>query len=129
MQELENNALFWQKADTLVLSSSIRINYPKGSCHERYPNLVYPVDYGYLSDTTATDAEPIHLYRGSNQTNRVEAIVISADILKKDCVVKFLLNCNEDETSSILQFVNQTEFQKAILVRRGNRIPSWALSD
>ena len=40
MQEIENNALFWQKVDTLVLSSSIQIDYPKGSKHKQFTNLI-----------------------------------------------------------------------------------------
>ena len=40
-----------------------------------------------------------------------------------------LVGCSEEEINKILQFLNQTEFQKAILIRRGDDIPSWASSD
>ena len=129
MQGIENNATFWQKIDTIVLSSSCTIDRPKGQCHYKYKNLVYPVDYGYLSDTLGTDQSPIDIFVGSIQTNSIGAIAISADILKKDCEVKFLQGCTEEEIISILEFLNQTEFQKAILIRRGNEIPSWAGED
>ena len=79
MQEIENNALFWQKVDTLVLSSSIEIDYPKGSKHKQFTNLVYPVDYGYLTDTIDPAGDPIHIYQGSKKNNRVDALVISAE--------------------------------------------------
>ena len=129
MQEIENNALFWQKVDTLVLSSSIEIDYPKGSKHKQFTNLVYPVDYGYLTDTIDPAGDPIHIYQGSKKTNRVDALVISADILWEDCVVKFLLGCDEKETLAIMEFLNQTDFQKAVLIRRGSEIPNWASND
>ena len=58
-----------------------------------------------------------------------EAREYTADILKKDCEVKLLVGCTEQETEKILQFLNQTQFQKAILVRRGKEMPSWATSD
>ena len=61
MQELENNALFWQKVDTLILSSTIELSNPKGSAHPQYPAMIYPVDYGYLTDTTSADSDSIHL--------------------------------------------------------------------
>ena len=112
MQQLENNAYFWQKLDTLLLSSSCTIDRPKGSTHYKFTNLVYPVDYGFLSDTFGSDA-----------------IAITADILKKDCIVKLLIGCTEEETMRILEFLDQTEFQKAILVRRGNDTPSWSNND
>ena len=121
MQEIENNALFWQKVDTLVLSSSIQIDYPKGSKHKQFTNLIYPVDYGILTDTIDPSTDPIHIYKGSKKNNRVDALVISADILKKDCV--------ENETLAIMEFLNQTDFQKAVLIRRGTEIPNWASND
>lgn len=129
MQQLENNAYFWQKLDTLLLSSSCTIDCPKGSAHLKFTNLIYPVDYGFLSDTLGSDQQPIDIFKGSIQTNSVDAIAISADILKKDCIVKLLVGCTEEETLRILEFLNQTEFQKAILVRRGNETPSWSNND
>ena len=129
MQQLENNAYFWQKLDTLLLSSSWTIDRPKGSTHYKFTNLVYPVDYGFLSDTFGSDQKPIDVFKGSIATNNVDAIVITADILKKDCIVKLLVGCTEEETMRILEFLDQTEFQKAILVRRGNETPSWSNND
>ena len=52
MNAYENNAFFWQKLDTLYLSSKLIIDRAKNTCHYKYSNLVYPVDYGYLVDTT-----------------------------------------------------------------------------
>lgn len=129
MNTLENNAFFWQKLDTLFLSSKLVVDRPRHTSHYKYSNLIYPVDYGYLSDTSGTDQAPIDVFKGSTKTNLVGAIVVSADILKKDCEVKFLVGCNEEEEKDILAFLNQTEFQKAILIRRGNEVPEWAQND
>ena len=129
MKELETNVYFWQKLDTLLLSCSCTIDRPKGTSHFKYSNLVYPVDYGFLSDTVGSDQAPIDVFKGTLHESYVNAIAISADILKKDCEVKLLVGCTEKETEKILQFLNQTQFQKAILVRRGKEMPSWAASD
>lgn len=129
MQEIENNAYFWQKLDTIFLSSTYTIDTPKGSTHKQYTNLIYPVDYGYLTDTLTTDQQPIRIYVGSIKTTTISAVAISADILKKDCEVKLLLGCTEKETKAIMQFLNKTEFQKALLIHRGIGIPSWAIDD
>ena len=102
---------------------------PKGSAHYKFTNLIYPVDYGFLSDTFGSDQKPIDVFKGSIATNNVDAIAITADILKKDCIVKLLVGCTEEETMRILEFLDQTEFQKAILVRRGNETPSWSNND
>lgn len=126
MNAYENNAFFWQKLDTLYLSSKLVIDRPKNSSHYKYSNLIYPVDYGYLSDT---DEAPIDVFKGSERSSKVGAIVVSADILKKDCKAKLLVGCNEEEIHKILVFLNQTDYQKAVLLRRGNEIPEWANID
>ena len=129
MSGLENNAFFWQKLDTLFLSSKLVIDRPRNAAHYKYSNLIYPVDYGYLSDTMGSDQAPIDVFRGSLKSNQIQAIVVSADILKKDCEVKLLIGCSVEEERDILLFLNQTEFQKAILVHRGNEVPEWAQND
>ena len=129
MQAFENNAYFWQKLDTLYLSSKLVIDRPKNTCHYKFSNLIYPVDYGYLTDTTGSDQAPVDVFRGSNKATLVQALIISADILKKDCEVKLLIGCTEEEEHDILVFLNQTEFQKAVMIHRGNEVPEWGSTD
>ena len=80
MNTYENNAFFWQKLDTLYLSSKLVIDRPKNTCHYKYSNLIYPVDYGYLSDTTSSDQSPIDVFKGSLKSSKVMAVIVSADI-------------------------------------------------
>ena len=129
MNQLENNAFFWQKIDSIFLASAVVITQPAGSSHPDYQNLVYPVDYGYLNETLSQDSLGISIYKGSISTHIIDAMLVSADILKKDIEVKLLLGCNAEEVDKILRFVNQTEFQKTILVRRGNTVPTWSNPD
>lgn len=129
MNTYENNAYFWQKLDTLYLSSQLVIDRPKNTCHYKYSNLVYPVDYGYLNDTSASDRAPIDVFKGSVKTSKVDAIVVTADILKKDCETKLIIGCTPEEVENILIFLNQTEFQKAIYLKRGSETPEWASVD
>lgn len=124
MQDLLNNGYFWQKIDSLSLSTNVVINQQKGSRHPQYHNMLYPVDYGYLSDI-----ETIKVFKGSNKRASVDAVMIVADILKRDLEVKLLWACTSEEELEILRFINQTDYQKGILVRRGNTIPEWAITD
>ncbi len=124
--ELENNAYFWQKLDTLLMSGDLSLDRPKGTRHPQYSNLIYPVDYGYLHGTITGDPEQVGVYKGSIDVFQADAIVVCADILKKDLEVKILVGCTEKEIQGILEFLNQTNFQKSILIRRGNNIPIWA---
>ena len=127
--EIENNVFFWQKLDTLLLSSEIVIERPKNSAHPEYPNLIYPLDYGYFADTISGDGACTDVFRGSKKTKHINAIIIAVDILKKDIEAKVLLGCTSEEEMIVLQFLNQTDFQKTVLIRRGEQIPTWAASD
>ena len=127
--ELENNVFFWQKLDTLLLSSEVVIERKKATAHPKYANLIYPVDYGYFSETISSDSSEVDLFKGTKKGSTVESIIVAVDILKKDVEVKVLLGCTKEEELEILRFLNQTDFQKTILIRRGNTIPTWAESD
>ncbi len=129
MSAYENNAYFWQKLDTLLLSSKLVIDRPKNTSHHKYSNLIYPVDYGYLTDTINSDLAPIDVFKGTKKSHLVNVIAICADILKKDVEVKLLLGCTPEEETLILEFLNQTEFQKCVLIRRGNEVPSWGTKE
>ncbi|MBE6122302.1 MAG: Inorganic pyrophosphatase [Solobacterium sp.] len=128
MAEYENNAYFWQKVDTLFLSSDLKVSRKKGETHPRFKNLIYPVDYGRLADT-AEVAPEVSVYIGSEAHTVVTALVVAADILQKTLDVKILVGCTEEETDAVLRFLNQTDYQKTVLIRRGSSIPSWGLTD
>ena len=109
MTNLENNAYFWQKIDTLFFSSKCIISRPAGTIHPQYSNLIYPVDYGYLQDTLNGGQEGIDVYKGSKSASFISTLVIAVDILKKDIEVKLLVGCTSAEEDLILRFLNQTD--------------------
>ena len=37
---------FWEALDRLAANSRLVIDRPQGSAHPRYPDLIYPYDYG-----------------------------------------------------------------------------------
>ncbi len=130
MKSYENNAFFWQKMDTLFLSSELNVTRVKGDRHPLYNNLIYPVDYCHLTNTSGnSESGKICVYRGSVPSNRVDAVIVAVDILKKDMDTKLLSGCSGAEEEAVLRFLNQTDFQKTILVRRGVELPGWAITE
>ena len=129
MIEFENNAYFWQKLDTLYLSSGYQITRKKGEVHPRFQNLIYPVDYGYINDTKSFGKDGVSVYAGSGNQYEISALVVAADILIKELDVKVLVGCTEEEVDQVLRFLNQTNYQKTVLIRKGNELPSWAETD
>ena len=125
MNEFENNAYFWQKVDTLYSSGDFTITNKKGSTHEVYPSLRYPSDYGYVKTLSSSNEVPMEVFKGK-KGGKIEAIVLCADIINKRFEVKALIGMDDDEYEDVLHFLNCTDYQKSILVKRGKQIPSWA---
>jgi inorganic pyrophosphatase len=109
---------FWTALDSLVCESEIVIDRPKGSHHPRYPEQVYPVDYGYLKNTTAMDGGGIDVWRGTETSGKIDAIVCTVDLHKKDSEIKILIGCSPAEKKLILQFHNRGELMKGLLIER-----------
>ncbi len=108
---------FWQAVDTLVASSEIVIDRPKGSAHPKYPNFIYRVDYGYLKDTASMDGGGIDVWVGSGE-KRVDAIICIVDLVKRDSEIKILIGCTEEEKAIVYETHNETAYMKGILIRR-----------
>lgn len=73
---MQNNRAFWETLDTLVASSEIVVDRPKGSAHPKYPNFVYRIDYGYLKNTASMDGEGIDVWLGSDEKKSMQLFVL-----------------------------------------------------
>ena len=109
---------FWSAVDRLVDTGKIVIDRPKGSCHPRFPDCIYEVDYGYIEDTASMDGGGIDLWRGSLPDGRVNAVMCIVDLMKRDSEIKLLIGCTEEEMDIIYRFHNGSEFMKGRLIRR-----------
>ena len=109
---------FWEAVDALVSSGKIVIDRPKGSSHPKYSEIRYDVDYGYIEDSTSMDGDGIDVWRGSLADKQVNAIICTVDLMKKDSEIKLLIGCTEEETNTVYEFHNNTEFMKGMLIRR-----------
>ncbi len=112
------NQDFWSAIDALVTSSNIIIDRPCHSTHPRFPNIIYPVDYGYLDNTKSMDGCGIDIWRGTLEDCTVRAIICTVDLKKRDSEIKLLIGCTEDEICSVYNFHNNTEYMKGLLIYR-----------
>ncbi len=108
---------FWQFLDRLVASSALVIDRPKGSAHPHYPEVIYPLDYGYLEGTTSADGGGIDVWVGSSGRGRLNAILCTVDLLKRDAEIKLLLGCTEDEIQAIVR-LSSGEHMRCLVIRR-----------
>ena len=108
---------FWAHLDTLVASSTVTIDRPAGSTHPRFPEFVYPYDYGYLEGTDGGDGAGIDVWIGSVPGRELVGALLTVDLEKRDTEVKLLLGCTLEEVETIVQMHNDG-LQAATLVLR-----------
>ena len=117
----QDNDEFWKALDELVSNSQIVIDRPKGTAHPKYPDVIYRVDYGYLKDTASMDGAGIDVWVGSGE-KKVDAIMCTVDLMKRDSEIKILIGCTEEEKKIVYETHNDSKYMKGILIRRGD----WA---
>lgn len=109
---------YWTSLEQLVAKSRVVIDRPKGSHHPRFPEMVYPFDYGFLEDTTGNDGAEADIWRGSLADNAVTGVVCTVDLMKRDSEVKLLLGCTPDEIAEIHAFYNTGVYMNGITIIR-----------
>lgn len=113
------NADFWNALDRLVADSEIVIDRPKNTCHPKYSDMIYPLDYGYLKNTSSMDGQGIDVWRGSLDDGELKAIVVIVDLWKRDSEIKLLIGVTEAEARTIYEFHNNNgDAMRGILIPR-----------
>jgi inorganic pyrophosphatase len=97
---------FWQVMAELIETNVIMIDRPKGSGHPRYPQEIYPFDYGCLENTTASDGGGIDVWIGSHgsKDKTLTGILCTFDTLKHDAEIKLLVGCTAMDIEIIREF-------------------------
>ena len=94
---------FWNTLQKLVDESEVEIDRAKESAHPRYPDYIYPFDYGYLAKTTSTDGGEIDCWVGSLGGKDVTGVIVIVDPEKRDSEIKILLGSTPKDMSTILK--------------------------
>jgi inorganic pyrophosphatase len=111
---------FWAYVDELVRSSSIAIDRPKDTAHPKYPQYIYPLDYGYLENTTSADGGGIDIWRGSEPEPSVVGLLCTVDLWKRDMEVKLLLGCTAAEIAQVQDFFTMLKMGHTLLLRNSD---------
>ena len=113
------NSDFWRALDRLIYESEIVIDRPKGSCHPKYRDMIYPLDYGYLKNTSSMDGQGIDVWCGSQREKSLRAIVVIVDLWKRDSEIKLLIGTTEEEARTVYDFHNNNgDAMQGILIPR-----------
>ena len=106
----------WSEWERIIAEHSIVIDRPKGTAHPRFPDMIYPIDYGYLEQTIGGDGAEIDIFVGSVESGLI-GLLSTHDTAKEDRETKLLWNLSDEETETVVSFLNRGAMT-ASLVRR-----------
>jgi len=61
------------------------------------------------------------VWQGSQDADLCDAVICTVDLLKKNSEIKLLLGCTEDEKEIAMQFHNESEYMKGVMIRRTDK--------
>lgn len=95
----------WEGWEGIILEREFTLDRPKGSVHPEHPEIVYPIDYGYVNETQGGDGSELDIFVGSAD-NGLVAVILTTDRRKRDRECKLILNCSPEEIYLINGFIN-----------------------
>ena len=96
----------WQRWERLLRERGVTIDRPRGSAHPRYPDMIYPLDYGYIPSTVGGDGAEVDVFVGSG-ANGLTAALLTHDRRKGDHELKLLWNTTAAEMAAAHAFLNR----------------------
>jgi inorganic pyrophosphatase len=95
----------WSEWERRIVDHGVTLDRPRGSRHPRHPEIVYPIDYGYVNDTVSTDGDEVDVFVGTGDTGLV-GVIHTRDHRKGDEEMKLLWNCTPVEVYVVNGFIN-----------------------
>jgi len=116
-QHLTPDQDFWDFLDRLLADHPFMLERPLGSRHPGFPDIIYPLDYGYLKDTTSPDGDAIDAWLGSHSGVGICGVICTVDLHRNDAEMKVLIDCSDAEMALVDDFHNQG-LMRGRLIRR-----------
>ena len=88
---------YWSALENLIAAIRITIDRSAGSAHALNTEIIYALDYEYLSVTRAGDGAGVDVWIGSTLPRRLVEVIMTVDLFKHDVEQKLLLGCTPEE--------------------------------
>lgn len=98
-------AFRWGAWEALLVAEGYTLDRPYGTAHPRFPEIVYPLDYGYVNGTQSSDGEPVDVFVGTGTAGLV-GCALTQDYRRGDREVKLLYRCTPAEIYLVHGFLN-----------------------
>lgn len=95
----------WAEWDALLSARGVVVERARRSRHPRHPDIIYPIDYGYVEGTVGTDGEAVDVFVGTGAPGLV-ALAVTDDARRGDREAKLLWACTPEEVYLVHGFLN-----------------------
>jgi len=125
VRDLVADHLDWTGWEALIEQRGITIDRPRHYPHPRYPEIIYPLDYGYVNGTLGTDGQGLDVFVGTAAVGLVGAI-LTTDHRQHDREIKLLYRCAPAEIYTAHGFINfDRQRLEGLLVLRHSMHALW----
>ncbi len=105
LRELVAGHFDWAGWEALILKNGFTLDRPYRSPHPRYPEIIYPINYGYVNGTTSSDGDEVDIFVGS-AANGLVGLLMTTDYGRGDREIKLLYHCTPEEIYLTNGFIN-----------------------
>ena len=95
----------WAAHERLIAERGLTIDRPRFSRHPRFPEIVYPIDYGYVNGVMGEDGDELDVFVGTVPSGLV-GVLRTIDHRKGDTELKLLYDCTPAEIYLVHGFIN-----------------------
>lgn len=95
----------WVKWESLIQRNGITLDRPYGSHHPEFPAIVYPMNYGFINQTTSTDGDEVDVFVG-RADNGLVGLIWTTDYRRNDREIKLLYHCTPEDIYLANGFIN-----------------------
>ena len=95
----------WAGWEALILKNGITLDRPYRSPHPKHPEIIYPINYGYVNGTTSSDGDEVDVFVG-HASNGLVGLLMTTDYRRGDREIKLLYHCTPEEIYLANGFIN-----------------------
>ena len=104
-RSLLQRAFRWRRWEAVIAAQGIELDRPAQSTHPDYPEIIYPLDYGYIRHTLSSDQAEVDVFVGSSDQGLV-GLIATCDYRRGDRELKLLWQCTPQEIYLANGFIN-----------------------
>ncbi len=115
----------WGDWEWLIRTNGVHIDRPFASAHPAYPDIRYPLDYGYVRGASSNDGDEVDVFVGKARTGLV-GLLVTHDRRKGDHELKLLFDCTPSDVYTAYGFATfAPELMRAVHVLRHPMPEVW----